>query len=218
MSDADISEISYAVGSDTRIGSKFLNASIGFGGSCFKKDILNLVYIARSYGLSEVADYWETVVKINEYQQERLVKNIIAVMFNSIVDKKIALFGFAFKANTGDTRESPGVYVAKKLLEERATLSITDPKALENARLDLAGMESRVSYEDDPYRAAFGASAIVIVTEWDIFKRLNYESIYQNMRKPAFIFDGRNILNHRELFDIGFNVYPLGKPCLTQLD
>ena len=218
ISDADISEISYAVGSDTRIGSKFLNASIGFGGSCFKKDILNLVYIARSYGLSEVADYWEMVVKINEYQQERLVKNIIAVMFNSIVDKKIALFGFAFKANTGDTRESPGVYVAKKLLEERAVLSITDPKALENARLDLAGMESRVSYDDDPYQAAFGASAIVIVTEWDKFKRLNYRSIYQNMRKPAFIFDGRNILNHQELFDIGFNVYPLGKPCLTQLD
>jgi UDPglucose 6-dehydrogenase len=218
ISDADISEISYAVGSDTRIGSKFLNASIGFGGSCFKKDILNLVYIARGYGLSEVADYWEMVVKINEYQQERLVKNIIAVMFNSIVDKKIALFGFAFKANTGDTRESPGVYVAKKLLEERAVLSITDPKALENARLDLAGMESRVSYEDDPYQAAFGASAIVIVTEWDKFKRLNYRSIYQNMRKPAFIFDGRNILNHQELFDIGFNVYPLGKPCLTQLD
>jgi UDPglucose 6-dehydrogenase len=108
--------------------------------------------------------------------------------------------------------------VAKKLLEERAILSITDPKALENARLDLAGIEGQVSYEDDPYRAAFGASAIVIVTEWDIFKHLNYKSIYQNMKKPAFIFDGRNILNHRELFNIGFNVFPLGKPCLTQMD
>ena len=213
--EADVSEIAYAVGTDSRIGSKFLNASLGFGGSCFKKDILNLIYIARNYGLTEVADYWEMVIKINEYQQERFVRNIIKAMFNTVVDKKIAIFGFAFKANTGDTRESPGKYVAKKLLEERAILSITDSQALDNARLDLAGMDGNVIYETDPFKAAIDASAIVVVTEWEIFKYLDYERIFEKMKKPAFIFDGRNILNHQQLFKIGFNVYPIGKPSLT---
>jgi UDPglucose 6-dehydrogenase len=213
--EADVLDISYAVGSDCRIGPKFLNASIGFGGSCFKKDILNLVYIARSYGLNEVADYWEMVVKINEYQQERFVTNILKAMFNTVVDKKIALFGFAFKANTGDTRESPGIYVAKKLLEEKAILSITDPKALDNAKMDLSVIEGGVMYENDPYRAAMDASAIVIITEWGIFKDLDYERIFQGMKKPAFLFDGRNILNHQELYNIGFNVFPVGKPYLV---
>ena len=137
--DADVSEISFAVGSDTRIGPRFLNASIGFGGSCFKKYILNLVYICRSYGLNEVADYWQAVIAINEYQQERFVRKIIKEMFNTIVGKKIVLLGFAFKANTGDTRESPGIHVARKLLEERALLVVSDPQALENARKYLAG-------------------------------------------------------------------------------
>lgn len=213
--EAEVTEIAYAVGTDSRIGSRFLNASLGFGGSCFKKDILNLVYIARSYGLVEVADYWEAVIKINEYQQERFVTNIIKAMFNTIVDKKIALLGFAFKANTGDTRESPGKYVAKKLLEEKAILSIADPQALDNARSDLSGFDGNVSYEIDPYHAAIDASAIVIVTEWDVFKNLDYARIFEKMKKPAFVFDGRNILNHQMLFKIGFNVYPIGKPILT---
>ena len=213
--EADVSEIARAVGADKRIGSKFLNASVGFGGSCFKKDILNLVYIARNYGLDEVADYWEMVVRMNEYQQNRFVANILKVMFNTVVDKKIALFGFAFKANTGDTRESPGIHIAKKLLEERAVLSVTDPKALDNAKLDLAGTDERVSYEVDPYIAARDASAIVVITEWDLFKNLNYDQIYKSMEKPALIFDGRNILDHQQLFKIGFNVFPIGKPPLT---
>ena len=213
--EADVSEIARAVGTDKRIGSKFLNASVGFGGSCFKKDILNLVYIARNYGLGEIADYWEMVVRMNEYQQDRFVANILKAMFNTVVDKKIALFGFAFKANTGDTRESPGIYIAKKLLEEKAVLSITDPKALDNAKLDLAGIDERVSYEVDPYIAARDASAIVVITEWDLFKDLNYDQIYESMEKPAFIFDGRNILDHQQLFKIGFNVFPIGKPPLT---
>jgi UDPglucose 6-dehydrogenase len=216
--DADISEISFAIGSDSRIGSKFLNASLGFGGSCFKKDILNLVYIARSYGLFEVADYWEAVVKINEYQKERFVRNIIESMFNTVVGKKIAMFGFAFKANTTDTRESPGIHIAKKMIEEKALLSITDPKALENAKIDLAGIDATVLYEPDPYKAAEDASAIVLVTEWEIFKTLDYESILKRMKKPPFIFDGRNILNHRKLFDIGFNIYAVGKPSLNHFD
>ena len=213
--EADISEIARAVGTDSRIGSKFLNASVGFGGSCFRKDILNLVYISRSYGLDEVANYWEMVVKMNEYQQSRFVANILKAMFNTVVDKKIALFGFAFKANTGDTRDSPGIQIAKKILAERAILSITDPKALDNAKLELSGIDERVIYEEDPYVAAKGGSAIIVVTEWDLYRDLNYDRIYKGMEKPAFIFDGRNILDHQRLFKIGFNVYPIGKVPLT---
>jgi UDPglucose 6-dehydrogenase len=132
--EADVSEVSKAVGMDTRVGNKFLNASVGFGGSCFKKDILNLVYLCRSYGLEEVADYWENVVKINEYQEQRFVLTILKAMFNTLAGKKICLFGFAFKADTGDTRESPAIFIAKKLVEEKAQIVITDPKALENYR------------------------------------------------------------------------------------
>jgi UDPglucose 6-dehydrogenase len=215
--EADVSEIARAVGADNRIGSKFLKASVGFGGSCFRKDILNLVYIARSYGLDEVADYWEMVVRMNEYQQKRFVANMLRAMFNTVVDKKITLFGFAFKANTGDTRDSPAIQISKKLLEEKAFLSIMDPKALGNAKMDLAGIDERVSYEVDPYVAAKNASAVIVITEWDLFKDLDYERIYKGMEKPAFIFDGRNILDHQKLFKIGFNVYPIGKPPLTHL-
>jgi UDPglucose 6-dehydrogenase len=213
--DADVEEISFAVGSDTRIGSRFIKASVGFGGSCFKKDILNLVYICRSYGLDEVADYWEMVIRMNDFQQGRFVKKIIKEMFNTIVGKKIVLLGFAFKADTGDTRESPGIFVAKKLLEERAALVICDPQALDNARKELAGLDDGVIYEADPYRALADAQGIAVVTEWEVFKKLDFEKIFAAMRKPAFIFDGRNILDHERLFEIGFNVFPLGKPSLT---
>jgi UDPglucose 6-dehydrogenase len=216
--DADISEIAYAIGTDSRIGPKFLHASIGFGGSCFKKDILNLVYICKNYGLTEVADYWEIVVKMNEFQKQRFVQSIVREMFNTVTDKKIALFGFAFKANTGDTRESPAILVTRKLLEERAYVSITDPRALENARQDLKGIDQRVTYEPDPYKAAEDAFAIAVVTEWEQYKALDFERIYQSMKKPAFIFDGRNILDHQKLYEIGFNVYPIGKTSLTHFD
>jgi UDPglucose 6-dehydrogenase len=212
---ADVGEISFAVGSDRRIGPRFLNASIGFGGSCFKKDILNLVYISRSYGLDEVADYWQSVVRMNEYQQERFVRMIIKEMFQTVVGKRIVLLGFAFKANTGDTRESPGIHVAAKLLEERAALVISDPQALENARRDLAGLAGAVEYEPDPYRAAADAQGLAVITEWDLYKGLDFKKIFASMRKPAFVFDGRNILDHQKLFEIGFNVYPLGKPSVT---
>jgi len=213
--DADITEISYAVGKDSRIGPKFLNAGVGFGGSCFKKDILNLVYIARSYGLEEVANYWEMVVKINQYQERRFVHRIVKEMFNTISERKITVLGFAFKANTGDTRESPAIYITKKLLEERALVSIYDPKAIDNAKINLKGIDSNVKYEIDPYKAAKNSNAIVILTEWEEFKKLNFKRIYTSMKKPAFIFDGRNILNHKKLYEIGFNVYPLGKTALT---
>jgi len=216
--DADVSEIAYAVGSDSRIGRKFLNASVGFGGSCFKKDILNLVYISRSYGLTEVADYWEMVVSMNEHQKSRFVQRIVKEMFNTVAGKKIALLGFAFKANTGDTRESPAIDITKKLLEERAIVSITDPKALKHAKIELKGIDQNVLYEPDPYKAAEEASAIALMTEWEQFKTLDYERIYQSMKKPAFIFDGRNILNHKHLYEIGFNVYPIGKTPLTHFE
>lgn len=210
--EADIAEVARAVGMDSRIGNKFLNPSVGFGGSCFKKDILNLVYICRYYGLNEVADYWEAVVKINEYQKERFVMNMIDAMFHTLANKKICLFGFAFKANTSDTRESAAIYIAKRLIEERAHLTITDPKALENAKRDLRGIDERVEYIEDPYEAVKGCDAIAVITEWDIYKNLDYKKIYDSMSKPAFIFDGRNILDHERLFKIGFNVYPIGKP------
>ena len=212
---ADVTEVARAVGTDSRLGNKFLNASVGFGGSCFKKDILNLVYLCRYYGLEEVADYWAGVVKINDYQKERFVLNMLSTMFNTLADKKICLFGFAFKANTGDTRESPALFIAKRLLEERAELVISDPKALGNAREDLEGVEGKISYVEDPYEAAAGSDAIAVMTEWDIYAALDYEKIFESMAKPAFIFDGRNIIDHNELFEIGFNVYPLGKPPLT---
>jgi UDPglucose 6-dehydrogenase len=213
--DADIAEVSRAVGMDSRIGGKFLDASIGFGGSCFKKDILNLVYLCRHYGLNEVADYWESVVRINQYQQERFILNMLSAMFNTLTDKKICLFGFAFKANTGDTRESPAILIARRLLEERAEIVITDPKALRNARADMAGVNGKISFVEDPYMAAEECHAIALLTEWEIYRNLDFQKIYYNMAKPASIFDGRNILDHKRCFDIGFNVYPLGKPPLT---
>ncbi|NQT56893.1 MAG: nucleotide sugar dehydrogenase, partial [Desulfobacteraceae bacterium] len=215
--DADINEVARAVGMDSRIGNKFLNASIGFGGSCFKKDILNLVYLCQYYGLEEVADYWERVVGINDYQKERFILNMLGTMFNTLAGKKICIFGFAFKANTGDTRESPAIFISKRLLEERAKLVITDPKALKNAMTDLNGIDGEISYIEDPYEASAGCDAIAVMTEWQIFADLDFEKIYRSMTKPAFIFDGRNILDHKRLFEIGFNVFPIGKPALTHL-
>ena len=212
--EADIDEVAYAVGTDSRIGNKFLKVSVGFGGSCFKKDILNLVYICQNYGLNEVADYWESVVKINEWQEARFVKNMLVGMFNTVAGKKIAIFGFAFKANTSDTRESPAIYVARALLEEKAVVIISDPRALENAKKDLEYIKDGVSFEEDPYRAADGCHAIAILTEWDLYRDLDYERILRSMATPAFIFDGRNVLDHRRLFEMGFNVLAIGKSPL----
>jgi len=215
--DADISEVARAVGTDSRIGSKFLRAGIGFGGSCFKKDILNLVYLCRFYSLPEVADYWESVVKINEYQQDRFIANVLQSMFNTLAGKKICVLGFAFKADTADTRESPAINITRKLLAEHAEVVISDPKALDNAAIDLDGAEGQISYVEDPYRAAGGCHALVIMTDWDLYRKLDYGKIYRSMVKPAFIFDGRNIIDHRKCFEIGFNVFPIGKPPLTRL-
>lgn len=213
--DADVTEVARAVGMDSRVGGKFLNAGIGFGGSCFKKDILNLVYLCSYYGLQDVADYWESVVKINEYQQERFIANILASMFNTLAGKKICILGFAFKADTGDTRESPAIYIARRLLAEHAEVVISDPKAMKNASLDLVDEKGNIFYMEDPYRAAKGCHALAILTDWDLYKKLDYKKIYRSMAKPAFLFDGRNIIDHNKCFKIGFNVYPIGKPAFS---
>jgi UDPglucose 6-dehydrogenase len=212
--EADVSEVAYAIGTDSRIGPKFLKASVGFGGSCFQKDILNLVYICQSYGLTEVADYWESVVKLNQWQQSRFVATILSNMFGTVAGKRIALLGFAFKADTGDTRESPAISVARGLAEEQAIVVVSDPKALANARKDLADLGDRIVYEPDPYKAAEGAHAVAILTEWKLYRELDYSRILKSMQAPAFLFDGRNILDHKALFDLGFNVFAIGKSPL----
>jgi len=209
--EADVSEVAHAIGTDSRIGPKFLRASIGFGGSCFKKDILNLVYLCESYGLKEPADYWRQVVLMNAYQESRFVTKMLRSMFNTMAGKRIAVFGFAFKADTGDTRESPAIRVCRQLLDERAAVTICDPKALDNARMELGDAAERVRFELDPYKACEGAHAIALLTEWTQFKELDYERIYASMEKPAFVFDGRNILDHQALYDLGFEVYSVGK-------
>lgn len=214
---ADVSEVSRAVGMDSRIGAKFLRPGVGFGGSCFKKDILNLVYLCEQNGLTEVAHYWEQVVLMNDYQERRFAERIARTMFNTLAGKRIALFGFAFKADTGDTRESPAIRVAKLLIEERADLAIYDPQALENAKIDLAGYEKCVEYCSSPYEAAEGAHAIALLTDWNEFATLDYQRIFEGMKRPAYIFDGRNLLDHQALFELGFEVYPLGRSALSHM-
>jgi len=215
---ADISEVSHAVGLDKRVGSRFLRAGVGFGGSCFKKDILNLVYLCETFNLHEVAAYWEQVVLMNEYQERRFAERIVKNMFNTISGKRIAVFGFSFKADTGDTRESPAIYVSRLLLNEQAELAIYDPKALENAKIDLADVQAKVEFCSDPYEAVRGAHAIALITDWKEFAAYDYEKIFSLMEKPAFVFDGRNILDHDRLFKLGFNVFPLGKAEKTHFE
>ena len=212
---ADIDQVTAVAGRDSRIGKKFLKAGVGFGGSCFKKDILNLVYLCEFYGLPEVAAYWEQVIRINDYQAARFVRNMLAAMFNTLADKKIAILGFAFKADTGDTRESPAIAITRQLADEHARVAICDPKALANARRDLKNCPTEIEYTNDPYAAVRGAHAIALVTDWKEFRDLDFQRIFDAMEKPAFVFDGRNLLDAKKLYEIGFNVYPLGKPALN---
>jgi len=217
---ADVEEISKAIGHDQRIGPKFLKASVGFGGSCFQKDILNLVYISRSLGLNEVADYWEQVLTINDYQKQRFAESIISTLYNTVSGKKIALLGWAFKKDTNDTRETPAKYVAHILLEDHANLCIYDPKVSADQILSdihsmnnksLNELKEQVHIVTDSYTATKDAHAIAILTEWDEFKELDLQRIYDHMLKPAFLFDGRNILDVQALERIGFKVYQIGK-------
>ncbi|XP_076150818.1 UDP-glucose 6-dehydrogenase [Alosa pseudoharengus] len=216
---ADVEEVAKAIGMDQRIGSKFLKASVGFGGSCFQKDVLNLVYLCEALNLPEVASYWQQVIDMNEYQRRRFASRIIDCLFNTVTGKKIALLGFSFKKDTGDTRESSSIHISKYLMDEGAKLHIYDPKVLkEQIILDLSGdkperVSELVTVTTDPYDACAGAHALVICTEWDMFKDLDYEKIYVRMLKPAFLFDGRRVLDHLHprLQNLGFQIETIGK-------
>ncbi|MBL6611640.1 MAG: nucleotide sugar dehydrogenase [Flavobacteriaceae bacterium] len=218
--DANIDEVAKAIGLDSRIGPKFLKSSVGFGGSCFQKDILNLVYIARSYGLTEVADYWEQVIIMNDHQKRRFADHIISSLYNTVSGKKIAFYGWAFKKDTNDTRESAAIYVADALIEERAEITVYDPKVSRAQMLsDLNYLGTRSPEENeryltvvnDPYEATDKAHAIAVLTEWDEFKSYDYDRIFDQMLKPAFIFDGRRLLDKSALKEQGFKVYTIGE-------
>lgn len=217
---ADVDEVARAIGTDSRIGSKFLKSSVGFGGSCFQKDILNLVYIAKSYGLNEVADYWEQVIIMNDHQKRRFARNIISTLYNTVSDKKIAFLGWAFKKDTNDTRESAAIYVADDLLSEQAKIAVYDPKVTDNQIYsDVNYLETRNDEQNkkgittfaSPYEACENAHAIAVLTEWDEFKDYDWQKIYDNMLKPAFVFDGRNILDSEKLEKLGFIYQGIGK-------
>lgn len=212
---ADVNEVAKAVGMDSRIGPKFLKSSVGFGGSCFQKDILNLVYIAKSFGLNEVADYWEQVITMNDHQKKRFALNIVRTLFNTVSGKKIALLGWAFKKDTNDTRESAAIYVSDYLLNEQADIVIYDPKVTEEqiyADLNYLGTRSeeeniaRVTVLSNPYEVCENAHAIAVLTEWDEFKDYDWQRIYDGMLKPAFLFDGRQLLNRKKkkILDLNF--------------
>ena len=216
---ADVNEVAKAIGMDSRIGPKFLKASVGFGGSCFQKDILNLVYISKSFGLTEVADYWEQVIIMNDHQKRRFAKNIVQTLYNTVADKKISFLGWAFKKDTNDTRESAAIYVANDLMNEQAKIAVYDPKVSEEQILeDLNYLATRPAEEnskgvksyESPYDACKDAHAVAILTEWDAFTALDWQKIYDNMQKPAFLFDGRNLLDGKALSDIGFVYQSIG--------
>ncbi len=218
--EANVEEVAKAIGMDSRIGSKFLKASVGFGGSCFQKDILNLVYIAKSLGLDAVANYWEQVIIMNNHQRNRFANNIVSTLYNTVSGKKIAFLGWAFKKDTNDTRESAAIYVADMLIEEQAYIHVYDPKVTaQQIQEDINHLNTRTETdntlylhtEDSPYKAFENAHAIAVLTEWDEFKTYDWKRIYNAMAKPAFVFDGRNVLNKALLESMGFIVKSIGK-------
>ncbi len=216
---ANVNEVAKAIGMDSRIGAKFLKASVGFGGSCFQKDILNLVYISKSFGLNEVADYWEQVIIMNDHQKRRFSKNIVQTLYNTVAGKKIAFLGWAFKKDTNDTRESAAIYIGDDLINEQAQIAVYDPQvSSEQVLADLDYLETRSAAKnskyidsfENPYDACSNAHAVAILTEWDQFKEYDWKKIYDSMLKPAFIFDGRNLLNASEMEAIGFVYQSIG--------
>jgi len=218
---ADVDEIARAIGHDSRIGPKFLKASVGYGGSCFQKDILNLTYLCGAFGLPEVAKYWESVVTINDWQKRRFAARIVFELFHTVTDKKIAVLGFAFKKDTNDTRETPAISVCRDLLSEGARVVVYDPKVRpQDIYADVCGdtPNPRLTVAATPEEATDGAHAIAVLTEWDMFKTLDFQKIYDRMPKPACVFDGRNILPHEELRRIGFRVFPIGKAAMSDTD
>lgn len=227
---ADVSEISRAVGMDDRIGKRFLQSSVGFGGSCFQKDILNLVYLCETFGLRECAEYWDQVIKMNDYQKKRFSEKMVSKMFNTVTGKKIAILGFAFKKDTGDVRETPSMFIVRDLLQEQAKIHVYDPEVTrEDMFIEMnytckvnttthPKLEESVITSPDAYTACEGAHCLATLTEWDEFKTLDFEKIYASMCKPAFVFDGRNLLDHDKLRKIGFEVYAVGKPDPNSFD
>ena len=226
---ANVSEVAHAIGRDPRIGSRFLQSSVGFGGSCFQKDILNLVYLCESFGLPEVAEYWHGVIRINEYQKRRFSKAMVSRMFNTVTGKRIAVLGFAFNKDTGDTRETASAYVMRDLLDERARLAVYDPQVEREAMFSelsytlnvtedtLPGLGDMVETAPDAYAAASGAHAIAVLTEWDEFKALDLKRLYDSMVKPAFLFDGRNVVDLEAARAVGFETYSIGRPATVDL-
>ncbi|MDQ8179289.1 UDP-glucose 6-dehydrogenase [Pelagicoccus sp. SDUM812005] len=217
---ANVDQVAFAIGTDSRIGPKFLKASVGFGGSCFQKDILNLVYLCEHFGLPDVAAYWEQVIIMNDWQKSRFSQKIVSTLFNTVNGKRIAMLGFAFKKDTNDTRETAAMYVGRDLLDEQAVLAIHDPKVspeqmfkdLKESKTDAEGNPNKqIVICENPYEAAKGAHGLAIMTEWDSFKELDFKKIYEGMYKPAFVFDGRNILDHEKLREIGFEVFAIGR-------
>ena len=213
---ADVTEVANAVGRDERIGPRFLRASVGFGGSCFKKDLLNLIYLCEHYGLSEVAAYWQSVLQLNEYQKTRFANQLVRSLFNTVTEKKIAIFGFAFKQGTNDVRESPAITVCRQLLTDRAWLGVYDPAVPEaSVRQELSDVTDsaggRLEVFSDPYDACDGSHALVILTEWNSFRDLDFRRIFASMRKPAVLFDGRNLLDIEQMRRLGFQVRGVGK-------
>lgn len=212
--EADVDEVAGAIGTDSRIGPKFLKSSVGFGGSCFQKDVLNLVYLCEHYGLKEVAEYWEQVIKMNDYQRQRFVQRIVKTLFNTVSGKKIAILGFAFKKDTNDTRESAAIYICRDLLEEQAEVHIYDPKVSKKQicrDIGVAEDHPGVTVASSAAEACIDAHAFAVLTEWDEFKELDFKAIYDQMLKPAFAFDGRNILDQQKLRDIGFQTQSVGR-------
>ena len=211
---ANIHEVSNAIGSDSRIGSKFLKPGPGFGGSCFKKDILNLTYLCNFFGLHEVADYWEQVIKLNAWQQERIYKIVVEKLFGNLASKKIAILGFAFKANTNDTRESPAISICTNLLYEGSFLKINDPKvnptSIENIFKDIEEKFKNYEFISDIYNCVEDADGILILTEWEEYKNINWEKVSKKMRTPSWVFDTRSVVNSEDLKKYGLNVWTLG--------
>ena len=211
---ANVDEVANSIGTDSRIGPKFLKSSVGFGGSCFQKDILNLCYLCRYFRLPEVANYWEQVISMNEYQKERFVRRILSSMFNTVSGKKIAILGYAFKKDTNDARESPAIGVCRRLLNEKAKLSIYDPKVESTTILSSLktqpGNDENIEIAGSVLEAVTDSHCIVVLTEWDEFKEVNFKEVYSLMHKPASLFDGRNILNLNELRSIGFSAKGIG--------
>ncbi len=214
--EANVDEVARAIGSDSRIGPKFLKSSVGFGGSCFQKDILNLSYLCRHFDLPEVAHYWDQVIVMNDFQKERFVQRILDQMFNTVSGKKIAVLGYAFKKDTNDLRESPAIAICRRLLEEKASIRLYDPQVSQSAILESLGIQDgsnteSLSFCDSVEEACLGSNALALLTEWEEFKEIDFEKVYQSMQKPAYAFDGRNLLNLRELREIGFRAFGIGQ-------